>query len=380
MESPFIYGKTVIDKAFADRERESKKLFDNLTQGINTMIISPRRIGKTSLVEKVIKDILGKEKNIIVVSLDLYTVRTPKHFLELFAKELIRSSSNRWEDWMAAGKEFFSRLIPKISIGNDPMIDFSISFDMESLPMHEDEILNLPQKIAEKKSQQLIVCLDEFQSIASFKDYEGLEKAMRSYWQRHENVAYCLYGSKCHMMLEIFNNPSKPFYRFGDMIMLDRIDIDSWIDHITGAFRQSGKEITNAHAQSIAALMKCHPWYVQQLAHYTWQNTDRVVSKEGIDNAFSEVLRANLAFYQREIDGLSRTQINLLIAILNGEKKLTAQRVMQHYNLGTPNNVSKNKEKLKELDIIDESDNELIFLDPAFERWFETTFVYSPQY
>ncbi len=35
-ESPFVYGSTVSSKSFANREKDTEKLYQNLTQGINT--------------------------------------------------------------------------------------------------------------------------------------------------------------------------------------------------------------------------------------------------------------------------------------------------------------------------------------------------------
>jgi hypothetical protein len=55
--SPFIYGSTVSTQEFTNREKEIKKLTTNLLTGINTIIISPHRWGKSSLVEKVTHDI-----------------------------------------------------------------------------------------------------------------------------------------------------------------------------------------------------------------------------------------------------------------------------------------------------------------------------------
>ena len=70
----------------------------------------------------------------------------------------------------------------------------------------------------------MIICLDEFQNLAFFKDFENFEKKLRATWQRQKSVTYCLYGSHKHMMTEIFNNPSKPFYRFGDIMLLQKIE------------------------------------------------------------------------------------------------------------------------------------------------------------
>ena len=53
-KTPFAFGKIVRTHAFTNREKEAEKLTRNLLGGIHTMLISPRRWGKSSLVEKVI--------------------------------------------------------------------------------------------------------------------------------------------------------------------------------------------------------------------------------------------------------------------------------------------------------------------------------------
>ena len=61
-------------------------------------------------------------------------------------------ASNKWQDWVEGSKSFFKHLIPKVSIGVNPEIDFSLSFDWQDAMQYKDEILNLPQVIAEKKN------------------------------------------------------------------------------------------------------------------------------------------------------------------------------------------------------------------------------------
>ena len=280
MKSPFIYGKTVSNDAFTDRTQESEKLSNNLLQGINTIIISPRRWGKSSLVEKVVNTINGTQTDLKTVVIDLFSVSTEEEFLELFAKEVIKASSSKWQDWLKSGKDLFKQLVPKLSVGVDPSSDFSLSFDWEELKRHKDEILNLPEVIAQKKNIRFVVCLDEFQNLATFPDYEGLEKKMRAIWQRQKKVCYCLYGSKRHMMTEIFNNTSKPFYRFGDIILLQKISGEDWHQFILESFESTGKTISEEMARKIPQLMKDHSWYVQQLAHYTWQKTEKNAKME----------------------------------------------------------------------------------------------------
>ena len=373
-ESPFKYGVTVSKAAFTDRKNEFAKLRQNLTQGVNTSIISPRRWGKSSLVEKVINDINQKEKHIRTVIIDLFAVSSEEEFLEVFAKEVIKASSSKWQEWMKSGGTFFKQLVPKFSVGIDPSTDFSISFDWNELKKHKDEILNLPETIATRRKIKFVICLDEFQNLASYAGYDSLEKRMRAVWQRQKNVTYCLYGSKRHMMTEIFNNPAKPFYRFGDIVMLPKISRENWIKFIQESFKKTGKSIDNEAVELIPDSMNCHSWYVQQLAHYAWQKTEKRASRNEIEQSILELIQANSPFYQKEIEVISATQLNLLKAVVNGETQLTSSKVMQKYKLGTPRNVSKNKTTLINADIIHEVVGHYEFLDPAFQKWFMKQF------
>lgn len=368
--TPFIYGTTVSTQSFTDREKDAEKLYSNLTEGVNTSIISPRRWGKSSLVEKVLHDIKSKKKNVIAVHIDLFAASSNEEFLELFAREVIMASSTKWQEWVKAAKEFFSRLVPQITLGIDPRTDFRIGFNWTELKKYPDEVLNLPERIAVKQGKQCIICLDEFQNLASFSGFSDFEKKMRSVWQRQKNVTYCLYGSKRHMMTEIFNNASKPFYRFGDIMLLQKIPRKNWIGFIVQGFKKSGKSISAEMAEKIPLLMNDHSWYVQQLAHYTWQKTEKVADNEELSAALTELINANSPLYQKEIESISVTQLNFLKAVACNETRLTSAAVMQKYRLGTPRNVQKNRKVLIESDIIDLEEGRYAFMDPAFELWF----------
>lgn len=375
--SPFIYGVTVSSVSFTNREEEVKKLYNNLTNGINTMIISPRSWGKSSLVEKVIKNINKKEKDVKTVIIDLFSVSSEEQFLETFAKEIIKASSSKWEDWAKSGKELFKNLIPKISFGVDPSTDFSLSFDWSELKKHSDEILALPETIASRKKINFIICLDEFQILSSFPNYLDLEKKMRASWQRQKKVVYCLFGSKRHMMTDIFSNSSKPFYRFGDIILLSKIEEKKWVKFICQGFQKTGKSIADDDARLIPQFMKNHSWYVQQLSHYTWNLTVNKASRKEITKALDELINANAPLYQKEVESISVTQLYLLKAIAQGETRLTSARVMTEYRLGTPRNVSKNKAILINSDIMHVIEGGYEFLDPAFEIWFRHQYLNS---
>jgi len=377
-DSPFIYGTIVSIQSFTNREAESAKLQSNLLNGINTTIISPRRWGKSSLVEKVIIDINKKDKKTKTVIIDLFSVSSEEEFLEQFAREVIKASSSKWQEWMSSGKEFFKKLIPKLSLGIDPTTDFSLSFDWHELKKNSDEVLNLPETIAKKRGIKFIICLDEFQNLSSFNDYLFFEKKLRACWQRHKSVTYCLYGSKRHMMTDIFNNPSKPFYRFGDIMLLQKIETKKWVSFICKSFAATDKQIDENTAGIIPLVMKNHSWYVQQLAHYAWNVTHKRATTTEINTALKELINANTPLYQKETESISHTQLNLLKAVAKNETQFTSTAVMINYQLGTPRNVSKNKTLLINNDIIHEINNKFEFVDPAFELWFKKQFFNQP--
>lgn len=379
--SPFIFGNTVSTEGYTNREEEAFRLKQNLLGGINTILISPRRWGKSSLVERVLIDINRSNKKCKTVLLDLFTVNNEVEFFELFTREVIKATSTKWEDWVRDTKSFLSHLVPTVHVGVNPHLDFTVKYEHEKVREFADEILNLPERIAKEKGIRMAICLDEFQNLTDLVEYEPLEKKMRAIWQRQKLVSYCLFGSKRHMLEAIFNNPSKPFYRFGDLMLLPKIKEEAWVRFIQSSFRKTGKSITKDIAVTIPRLMKNHSWYVQQLSHYVWNHsrTGGAIDKQVIQNALSELIFANQPLYQREIEGMSTTQINLLKAIYKREKQLTASAVMQNYSLGTPRNVSKNRSILEGRDMIVKDENGIYeFLDPAFELWFGKQYFQTP--
>ncbi len=370
---PFTYGKIVNTDAFTNRENELAKLLANLKSGINTIIISPRRWGKSSLVSKAFAE-LKDERKIKTVQIDLFSIRSEEEFLQVFAKEVIKVSASKLEERIKLVKEFFKAIIPKFQFSADAESEFSLSFEYESLKKTPSEILNLPEKIAEKKKLKFIIAIDEFQNMADYEQFPKFEKKLRAEWQNHKNVTYCLYGSQNHMMTEIFNKPTKAFYRFGDIILLPKIKKEKWIPFIVNAFKKTGKSIGEKNAGLICDLMKNHSWYVQQLSHYTWNRTHKKTSKKELQLALAELINGNSPLYEKEIEICSKTQVNLIKAIVKNQKHFSSVKVMKDFKLGTSNNVSKNLKKFRENGTIEKIDNKYELLDPAFEIWFKKQF------
>jgi AAA+ ATPase superfamily predicted ATPase len=371
--NPFRFGSSVLNKNFVNRDSEKTRLISNFRSTINTIIISPRRWGKTSLVKEAIR--LTTDKNICFCFIDMFFIRSEEEFYTVFAREIIKATASKLDERIANIKEFFRQITPKIQLGVDAEHELSLSFDWEEIKSSREEILNLPEKIAIKKGIKIVVCIDEFQNIATFKDSEAVEKSLRSCWQHHQNTSYCLFGSKRHMLSEIFNKKSKPFYRFGDMILLQKIQKEAWIPFLLHKFKESGIIISEHQVMSIIDKAGNHPYYIQQLSSGVWNLSATEVTEEIIEIALQEMLDTNSIFYQKEIETLSNTQINLLIAIMSGAKQLTSVDVMTKYRLGTPRNVQQNREVLEKSDFIDVTPTNIELLDPVFLEWFKRNLV-----
>ena len=370
MTSPFQFGRVVVGEAFTDRTGEIKRLKSNIENNIHTMLISPRRWGKSSLVKQTAMN-LARIKRFKFCFIDLFKIRNEEDFYSSYANAVIKSTSSKREEWIAFTKSFLGRITPRISLGTDPMSDFEINFDIKGLKQNYEEILDLPEKIAEKKEINIIVCIDEFQNLGNFDEPALFQKRLRAVWQHHQRVTYILYGSKRHMLMHLFENKSMPFYKFGDVIYLDKIGKKFLETYIINSFSKTGKKIEKEHAGKIAGTVKCHPYYTQQLAHLTWINTDNEVSEKIVNLAVNELLNQNALLYQREVETLSNIQINFLRAISEGVEKLSSLEVIKTYKLNTSANVFRVKKALEKKELIDTLNGNVHFIDPVFELWFK---------
>ena len=202
-EAPFVFGVRVEGDTFTDRREETERLKMNFLYGINTILISPRRMGKTSLVDKVCS--LMVDDSIRIARMDAFGCRSEQDFVNAFATAVLRTTSSKWEEWMENAKLFLSRFVPKISFGQDPINDFSIALELNEKNHSTEDILQLPELIAREKGIRIVVCIDEFQQLGEFPDSLTFQKKLRSVWQLQNHVSYCLYGSKKHLMEQMFH-------------------------------------------------------------------------------------------------------------------------------------------------------------------------------
>lgn len=373
IEAPFVFGVRVEGDAFTDRREETERLKANFTYGVNTILISPRRMGKTSLVDKVCS--LVESDDIKIARIDAFGCRSENDFINAFATAVVRATSNKWEEWMENAKVFLSRFVPKISFGQDPLNDFSLSLEYNASNNTTEEVLKLPETIAQTKGYRIVVCIDEFQQIGDFPDSLSFQKRLRGVWQLQSHVSYCLYGSKKHMMEQMFQDHSYPFYRFGDLFYLNKINEEDWVEYIRQRFETTGKHIPEDLAREICRVTDRYSSYVQQLAWFVWLRTAEAAtaSEADLQYGIDRLLDACEPLFIQQTEELSAYQMNFLRAIVNGvHTGFTQSTVLNTYRLGTAANVTRLKKALIEKDLITiPAPKHLEMSDPILALWLK---------
>lgn len=374
METPFVFGKLAVDHNFTNRTTERQQLIGNFNALTNTILISPRRWGKSSLVQMAANEAMRKDKELHFCFLDVFSVRTEEQFYQHLAIELLKASSTKIELLLENASRFLGKFLPKLSFSPDNQNSISLGLDWEEVKKQPDDILNMAEKLAQEKGWKIVVCIDEFQNISSFDNPLAFQKKLRSQWQKHQHVAYCLYGSKRHMLMDVFTNTSMPFYKFGNLMFLEKISKEDWIPFICDRFKETGKQVNKKSAGLIADLVECHPYYVQQLAQQSWLRTDEICTEEIILNAHQGIMDQLSLLFQSKTDELTNSQINFLNALIDGVTMFSSKETLNSYKIGTSANVIKIKKSLESKEIIDLLGNTVVFLDPVYRNWLETSY------
>ena len=344
MEKAFVYGMSVEGENFTDRVKETKRLKMDFENGINVILVSPRRIGKSSIVRKVMKEIT--DPKIKIVFMDIYDCRSEYDFYNRFASELLKQTSTMAEQVLENIKRFLVRLTPKIAFSPEPM-------------------------------SHIVVCIDEFQQIGEMTDALTIQKRLRGIWQHQRNVSYCLFGSKKHLMTKLFQNRRMPFYQFGEMMFLDKIPTADWVPFICSRFESQGKQISGELAQRICETVEGNSSYVQQLAWNVLAETDKVATEQDFNHGVDALLAQCSALFEEQLKGLTGYQMNFLRALCEGvTTDFGSKAILERYNLGSKSNISRIKTTLQAKEMIDYDAEGVYLEDPVFKIWFKRNVNY----
>lgn len=176
------------------------------------------------------------------------------------------------------------------------------------------------------------------------------------------------------MMLDVFTNSSMPFYKFGDLLFLEKIDTPSWVTFITEQFLKTNKSISQSQVELIVRLADNHPYYVQQLAQQVWLRTQEECSEQIVRDAHIAIVEQLSLLFVTITESLTNNQINFLRAMVAGESAMSSAEVISKYRLVSSANVTRSRKSLLEKDILDNKANKITFQDPMYHFWLTNSY------
>lgn len=371
MENPFVFGKTVGRADFCNRSRDIEFMHHQFNTNANTILISPRRWGKSSLVEEAARKYADKKVSFVFI--DLFKCRTPEEFYEAYVQALLKTTNSKLDEAFQFANKWLKGLLPHLSFQPDPNTEFAIKFQAHT-SVNVDDVINLSQTIAKRKGIRIILCIDEFQNVNHFPHPIDFQRKLRSYWQRHDRVHYCLYGSKRHLMSQLFESSDLPFYKFGAVHYLKKIEIEEWVPFIIGKFKKTGKEISKEHVLKVCKAMESHSYYTQHAFQILWYLSSTKVLDEDVDKALERLGEQNELQFQKIIESLTTYQLNFVKALTQGVEALHSKQTIKEFALGTTATIQRSIQALLQKDVIDVMGKEITIIDPAFKWWFIRSF------
>ena len=130
--NPFRYGKIVDEPYFIDRVNELKQIKNDLVSGVNLIIYSPRRYGKTSLIIKVLKE--SEKEKYYVIYIDFFKITSQRKFIEDYSKEILRNQTF-FKKAISKFRSLVRGLTAFVSFNDKGEPSFSISFLIRIMQM-----------------------------------------------------------------------------------------------------------------------------------------------------------------------------------------------------------------------------------------------------
>lgn len=367
INNPFSYGKTVDGPYFYGREREMEEIRISMQNATNMILYAPRRIGKSSLVIKVLKELEAAGHPVVYI--DLFKVSSREKLIELYAREVVRGMKS-WEKGLKWIQGVIRGIEPVMGLDHAGMPELRLSVDpLQSARAFED-ILNIPARSKSKKCW--VVVFDEFQEIEKLGG-EAFEKELRANLQHHKNAGYLFLGSQRHMLLNMFSRKERAFYNFGKLYHLDKPPVAESVGFVTRRFASGGYVVDEGMVRQMVEQTRNIPYYLQYLGAEIWENA-RLSSKnpgEVYAEALDRLLINQGDFFQGIRSQLTSFQVKLLTAVaINGAGSYESE-FLQKFRLFPASSMQKAYARMIDLDILEKRENRFCITDPFFEMWMK---------
>ena len=315
----FPLGKAY-GEAFCNREEETAKLVGNIQNCKHTLIIAPRRYGKSSLAERAIE-----QSELCSVKINFHLCTSEEEVSQLVLDSVIKligKSIGNIEKLMSSIKKYITNLEPLLSFGGEHA---SLKLVPKTQTNHSIiicEALLLLEKLLMEKNKKAVIFLDEFQEIDAISKQRGIEGAFRTAAQEMQCLSLIFSGSVRSLLLSMFEDENRPLYKLCRKIKLDRIAAEDYEKHIQKiAIETWSSPLNEATFNKIMVLSNRHPYYVNYLCDILWETCDQLPDVIDIENAWANVVIEEWSDALRELSDLPIGQRRLLKFIANNAIK-----------------------------------------------------------
>ena len=367
--NPFIVTGKIEPEYFCDRVTESARLVKSVTNGNNMVIISPRRMGKTGLIQFCYdKPEIADEYYTFFI--DILHTSSLREFTYLLGRAIYETLLPRSRK-MAS---LFILTIKSISgkFGFDPITGMpTFNVELGDIDRPEYTLDEIFQYLAHE-DKPCIVAIDEFQQIAKYPE-KNIEAQLRTHIQKLRNCNFIFAGSERHMMQEMFTSAARPFYHSADMLELKAIVPEIYIPFIAGHFKKRNRRIASDDIERVYNLFKGHTYYVQKAFNEAFADTPEgeECTLETIRAAIDNMVASNDTIFREILSNIPEKQKELLYAIAKeGEaERITSAAFIKRHSLASASSVQSAMKKLLEKDIITEINKVFSVTDKLFAMW-----------
>lgn len=312
--NPFILGHRIERPYFCDREVEQKKLTTAVTNGRNVVMISPRRMGKTSLIYLSLHHSKDIEDNYLTFFLDILQTNSLREFTYLLGKavfdKLLSKGAAKVRGFLAAMKSL------KAVFGFDPFTGtptFNIQLGDIKYPEYTlEEIFTY----LEQSDRHVIVVIDEFQQVTKYPE-KNVEALLRSHIQRMGNATFVFAGSERTLLQEMFVSSKRPFYNSAEIMNLGPISEDIYVEFVRGMFVARERSIDVEPVKRVFELFDGNTFYMQRTMNGAFADTPRHshCDEATVSRSIRGMLEANEVIYREILSNVSISQKSTLYAI-----------------------------------------------------------------
>jgi AAA+ ATPase superfamily predicted ATPase len=360
MKNPFSFTGIVEDPAFCNREKEQSDLKKFIENSQNVLLYSHRRFGKTSLINRVFKDIKG----VVAIYIDLYGTTSIEDFITEILKGISQIES-KMDKLMKLIKEGISSLTMNFSVDiyTGAPVAIPVFAPVDKRPAI-DEIFALLESLSQKK--KLAVAFDEFQEISKYNE-DAFEKHLRKSIQRHKNISYIFAGSQKHLLDEMFVDSKRAFYKLATSYSLKKIKTEDYVKWINRLYKNDKRKIDKKYIEMVVSRCENHPMYIQEFFFNLWETSS--VSTEDIDRAESNILKNRESEFINIWESLTLNQRrSLKLITATGGKNIYSADNLSRYGFRSASQISKALELLFKKELVSKNKHYSI-QDVFFKRW-----------